>query len=108
MPSARGQDLEAEIAPRFGTSRYVVIVDLETVAFEAVPNPGATAQCGASMHAVALAVSKDAKAVPTGYFSPAAQRQLSAVGIEVVTGSSGMVREVVQEYKGLFEEAYDN
>lgn len=97
--SAEGTDLEAQIAPRFGTSPYLVIVDLETMAFEAVPNPGAAPERGPGMQAVVLAVSKDAKAVLTGYCGPAAQRHLSAAGIEVVTGLSGMVREVVNKYK---------
>jgi len=102
---AEGADLEAEVAPRLGASRYLVIVELDSMAFEAVPSPGATGQRGAGMQAVVLAISKDVKAVLTGYCSPALGRQLTANGIEVLTGLSGTVRDVVEKYKkGDFEE----
>ena len=97
--SAEGAGLDAEVAHKFGTSQYLLIVDLETMAFEAVANPGATAQRGAGMQAVVLVISRDVEAVLTGYCSPAVQRQLSAVGIEVWAGVSGTVKEVVEKYK---------
>lgn len=97
--SAEGTDLEAKVAHKFGTSQYFVIVDLDSNDFEAVPNPGASGQRGAGMQAVVLAISKDAKAVLTGYCSPATCSQLKANGIEVLTGLSGTVRDVMEKYK---------
>lgn len=97
--SSEGADLEAEIGHKFGTSRYLLIVDLETMAFEAVPNPGATGQRGAGVQAVVLAISKDVKAVLTGYCSPIIQRRLSEAGIEVLDGLSGTVKGAIEDHK---------
>lgn len=99
MISAEGVDLESHVAHRFGISHYMILIDSETMAFEAVPNSGATAQRGAGMQAVVFAISNDVKAVLTGYCSPAAYRQLTANGIEVFTGLSGRVGEVLEKYK---------
>jgi len=45
--SADGPNLNARVGHRFGTSQYLVIVDVGSEDFEAVPNPGASAQRGA-------------------------------------------------------------
>jgi len=97
--SAEGPDLEAKVGNGFGLSQYLVIVDSETMAFEAVPNPGASGQRGAGIQTVVLAISKEVNTVLTGYMSPTAERHLSANGIEVLTGVSGTVAEVLESYK---------
>ena len=97
--SSEGPDLEAKTANRLGTSQYLIVVDLKTMAVEAVPNPGASAQSGAGVQAVALAVSNEVNTVLTGYCSPIAEGYLSANGIEVLTGISGTVAEVVEKFK---------
>jgi len=65
--SASGPNLNAKVGYRFGASQYLVIVNVESGDFEAVPNPGALAQRGAGMQAIVLAISKDGKTVLTGY-----------------------------------------
>ena len=97
--SADGPNLEAKVGNRFGTSQYLAIVDLETGDFEAVPNPGTSGQRGSGMQAVVLAISKDVKTVLTGYCSPTAYNNLKANGIEVLTGLSGTVGEIIEKYK---------
>jgi len=89
--SAEGADLEAKVAPKLGSCQYLVIVELDSMAIEAMPNPGAAGQRGAGMQAVVLAVSKDVKVVLTGYCSPAVYRHLTMNGIEVFTGLAGTV-----------------
>ena len=97
--SAAGPNLEARIGDRFGVSPYLIILDTETMAFEAIPNPGASGGQGAGMKAVVLAVSREVKAVLAGYCSPVAERHLKTSGIEVVTNLTGTVREEVEQYK---------
>jgi uncharacterized membrane protein YraQ (UPF0718 family) len=46
-----------------------------------------------------LIISKDVKAALTGYCSPAARRHLEANGIEIFSGLSGRVGEVLESYK---------
>jgi len=97
--SADTPDLDAKVGHKFGTSQYLIIVDVETGDFEAVPNPGASGQRGAGMQAIILAISRDVKTILTGYCSPTASNQLIANGIEVLTGLSGTVKEVFEKYK---------
>jgi len=97
--SADGPSLYAKVGHKFGTSQYLVIVDVESGDFEAVPNPGASGQRGAGMQTVVLAISKDVKTVLTGYCSPNIYNHLKANGIEVLTGLSGTVEEIVEKYK---------
>ena len=42
--SSEGPDLESSVSRRFGVSRYLLIVDLESGTLEVVPNPGSAAQ----------------------------------------------------------------
>jgi predicted Fe-Mo cluster-binding NifX family protein len=97
--AADGPDLSAEVGHRLGASQYLIIVDLDSGGFEAVPNPGASGQHGAGMQAVVLAISRDVRAVLTGYCSPAVQDQFRANEIEVVTGVSGTAGEVIERYR---------
>jgi predicted Fe-Mo cluster-binding NifX family protein len=97
--SAEGADSEASVAHRFGTARYLVIVDLDSGDFEAAPNPGASGQRGAGMQAVVLAISKGVETVLTGWCSPAVHQQFTTNGIEVISGLSGTVGEVVDKYR---------
>jgi predicted Fe-Mo cluster-binding NifX family protein len=97
--SADGADLEARVARRFGLSEYLLIVDLDTGDFEAVPNPGASQQRGAGAQAVLLAISKEVETVLAGWCSPTASQRLTANGIEVISGLSGTVGEVVENYR---------
>jgi predicted Fe-Mo cluster-binding NifX family protein len=97
--SSEGTDLKAQVGHRFGGSPYLIIVDLGTGNFEAVPNPGSSGKHGAGVQTIVLAISKDAKVVLTGYCSPAARRHLEANGIEIFTGLSGTVGEVLESYK---------
>ena len=92
-------DLEARVGTRLGTSQYLMVVDIRTMAVEVVPNLGASGQGAGGIRAVVLAISKKVDAVLTGYCSPTAEKYLLANDIEVLTGVSGTVAEAVQHYK---------
>jgi uncharacterized membrane protein YraQ (UPF0718 family) len=64
-----------------------------------VQNPGSLGQQGTGVQTIVLAISKDVKALLTGYCSPTARRHLEANGIEIFTGLSGTVGEVLESYK---------
>ena len=97
--SADGPDLNAKVGFRFGTSKYFVIVDQDTMDFEAVANPGASTYHGSSVEAVVLVISKKVDTVLTGYCSPAAIGHLTVNGIQVLAGVEGTVAKVVEKYK---------
>ncbi len=96
--SAAGPNLEARVGDRFSSAPYLIILDTETMDFEAIPNPGASGRQGAGIKVVVLAVSRDVKAVLTGYCGPVAERHLRASGIEVFPNLTGTVREEVERY----------
>jgi len=97
--SAEGPYLESKVGERFGTSKYFVIVDKETMAFESISNPGASSDSGSGVQAIVLVVGKKVDTVLTGYCSPTAMGHLIKNGIKIVTGIDGNVYEAVTRYK---------
>jgi predicted Fe-Mo cluster-binding NifX family protein len=97
--SATANNLEAQLDPRFGRCLYLVIVDSETMQFEAIPNMAASATGGAGIQAAQTIADKGVKVVITGNVGPNAFGALSAAGIEIVTGASGTVKEAVEKFK---------
>jgi predicted Fe-Mo cluster-binding NifX family protein len=97
--SAAGADLDAVVDPRFGRCPYFVIVDTDTMQFEAVPNTSQNAASGAGIQAAQIIVSKGARAVLTGNIGPNAYQALSAAGIHTITGATGTIKEAVTKYK---------
>jgi predicted Fe-Mo cluster-binding NifX family protein len=77
----------------------LLIIKVDTVEYEAVPNPFITGPRGAGVQAIAFAVSKGARAVLVGYTSPAIVNQFKSSGIEILTGVTGTVRDAVKQYK---------
>ncbi|MDD3792087.1 MAG: NifB/NifX family molybdenum-iron cluster-binding protein [Candidatus Bathyarchaeota archaeon] len=97
--SAMENNLDAQLDPRFGRCAYFIIVDTETMQFEAVSNDAASTGGGAGIKAAQTVVSKGVKAVITGNVGPNAFEALSAAGIEIVTGASGTVKDVIEKFK---------
>ena len=97
--SSSGNNMEALVDPRFGRCPYFVLVDSESMQFEAVPNLAATSGSGAGIQAAQTITSKQVQVLITGNVGPNAFRALSAAGMTVITGASGKVREVIEKYK---------
>ena len=75
--SATGPDMDAEVDPRFGRCQYFIIVDPETMEFEAVDNESAMASGGAGISAAQMIAGKGVEAVLTGNCGPNAYQVLS-------------------------------
>jgi predicted Fe-Mo cluster-binding NifX family protein len=97
--TATADSLDAQIDPRFGRCSYLIIVDSETMQFEAIPNMAAGATGGAGIQAAQTIAKKGVKMLITGNVGPNALGALSAAGIEIVTGAFGTVREAVEKFK---------
>jgi len=97
--STTGPSLDTEVDPRFGRCQYFIVVDPETMQFEAVENSSAMASGGAGISAAQMIAGKKVQAVMTGNCGPNAYQVLSAAGIQVITGVSGKVKDAVQGYK---------
>jgi len=97
--SSDGSTLDAKVASRFSTAKYLLIIDLDTGDYEAVPNPFTTGQHGAGVQTIVLAVSRGAKVVLTGHANPSVVNKFKSSGVEVLTGITGTVRDAVEQYK---------
>ena len=97
--SAFSGSLDAEVDSRFGRCAYFVIVDSETMEFNAISNSSSSAAHGAGIQAAQTVVNIGAKVVITGNVGPNAFNVLSATGIKIVTGASGSVKDAVEKYK---------
>jgi len=76
-----------------------MIVDLDDMSFEAVPNTNLAQGSGVGIQSAKVVADKGVKAVLTGSVGPKAYQALSAAGLDVMTGVSGTVRETAQQYK---------
>jgi len=97
--SSTGQNLDASVDARFGRCQYFIIIEPETMKFEAIPNPSITATHGAGIQTSQLIASKGATVVLTGNCGPNAFQTLSAAGIEVIVGVTGTVKDAIEKYK---------
>ena len=97
--TSQGDNLNAQVDPRFGRCSYFIIVDTDTLAFEAIENPNIEAMGGAGIQSGQFVASKNVKAVLTGSIGPNAFQTLQSAGIDVVTGILGAVKEAVEKYK---------
>jgi len=97
--SAASGSLDSEIDSRFGRCAYFVIVDSETMEFNAISNDSYSAAHGAGIQAAQTVANMGVKVVITGNVGPNAFNVLSAAGIKIVTGASGSIKEAVEKYK---------
>ena len=97
--SAAASSLDAQVDPRFGRCPYLLIVDSESLEFEAISNVASGAMHGAGIQSAQIVANKGVKVVITGSVGPNAFQALSSAGIKVVTGDFGTVKEAVERYK---------
>ena len=98
--TAKGTDLDAEVDPRFGRAPYIIIVDPESLDFEAVDNSeNVNALKGAGIQAASLICDKGAEVLLTGYCGPKAFDTCQAAGIKVANDISGTIRDAINLFK---------
>jgi predicted Fe-Mo cluster-binding NifX family protein len=97
--TAEGADLDAPASPRFGRCPTYLLVETETMAFEALPNPAASASGGAGIQAAQFVVEQGAQAVLTGNVGPNAADVLQAANVSVYVNGEADVRAAVEAFK---------
>ncbi|MFC1569403.1 NifB/NifX family molybdenum-iron cluster-binding protein [bacterium] len=97
--TARGNTLESEVDPRFGRCAWFIIVEPDSMNFEAIENPLGQSTGGAGIQAGQLMAENGVDAVLTGNTGPNAFQTLKVANVNIITGVSGKVIEAVEMYK---------
>jgi len=97
--TATDRTLDAAVDPRFGRCPCFLIVETEDMSFEAMDNPNLTLGGGAGIQSAQLMAERGVRHVLTGNCGPNAHQTLSAAGIGVIIGCSGVVGDVIEQYK---------
>ena len=97
--TATAPELEAPVDPRFGRGAYFIVVDGETLQWQAHENQGVNAAGGAGSQAAQFVAQQSADAVISGDFGPNAHLALAAAEIKMyLLGPSKTVSEAVANF----------
>ena len=97
--SSTGNTLDSEVDPNFGKAKWFILVNTETMEFEAIEGVGENITSGAGKATAELIIATGVKGVLTGEMGGNAASRLSAAGIYVFTGASGTVAYAIEQYK---------
>jgi len=98
--TSQGNTLDSQLDPRFGRAAFIIVVDTETLEFEAFDNnENKNAFKGAGIQAAAMISDKDAQVLLTGFCGPNAFKTLETAGVKVVNDQAGRIIDVVQKFK---------
>lgn len=91
--------IDSAIDPRFGRGAYFLIVDTETLEWQAHPNAGGRSMGGAGIRAAQFAADQKVEAVLSGDFGPNAYTALEQAGIPMyVYGDCQTAHEAVAAF----------
>ncbi len=97
--TSKGTTPDSEVDPRFGRAGYILIVDSETLEFEALDNKeNVNALKGAGIQAARMVSDKGADVLLTGFCGPRAFKAMKAANIGVANNASGLVSDAVKAY----------
>jgi predicted Fe-Mo cluster-binding NifX family protein len=97
--SSTGDHLDAPLDPRFGRAAYLLLVDSETGAWEAIANSAASQSGGAGVQAATTVVDCGAQVAISGSFGPKAARVLQAGNVQTHTTQAATVRLGLEEWQ---------
>ena len=97
--SAMEPGLDSDVDPRFGRSQHFILIEPETMQYEAFRNPYVEQSSGAGISTAQLICNKGVGTVITGKIGPKAHQVLSAAGVCMLTGVSGKVCDAIERYK---------
>ncbi len=99
MISSEGETLDDMVDEEFGHCAYFIVVDPETMEFQAIKNEGQDAEVGAGIYAAEQAIRLGVDVVITGWVGPHGQRKLASGNIRIVMDEEGTVREALERFK---------
>lgn len=98
--TSTGGSMDALVSEQFGRCQYFIIVDSETMKFDAVSNLGEQMQSGAGPKAAELIIHNGAEVLLTGHVGDKAEDALKRGGIKIVDGFKGTmkVKDAINNY----------
>jgi predicted Fe-Mo cluster-binding NifX family protein/ferredoxin len=97
--TSTGPTLDDSVEARFGRCPYFLIVDTDSLHFEAVENPNLALGGGAGIQSAQMMAERGISHVLTGNCGPNAFRVFGQAGVEVIVGITGSVREAVERFR---------
>lgn len=97
--TSTGPSLDDNVEARFGRCPYFLIINPETSELDAMANPNIALGGGAGPQSAQLMAEKGVSTVLTGNCGPNAFQAFGAVGIQVITGVSGPVRQALSQFQ---------
>jgi len=98
--TAKTENRNDAVDPRFGRCRYFIIIDTETDETEVINNTmNVNAAQGAGIQSAQNLINSGAEAIVTGHVGPKAFRTLSAGGIKIFTGAQGTIEDALKAWK---------
>jgi predicted Fe-Mo cluster-binding NifX family protein len=97
--TSSGTTLEAMVDPRFGRCAYFLVVDTDTMAYEALPNEAVNASGGAGIQAAQTVAARGVEVLITGTVGPNAYTALTSSGIRILSTQPTKVEEVLKAFK---------
>ncbi|MFZ2098377.1 MAG: NifB/NifX family molybdenum-iron cluster-binding protein [Anaerolineales bacterium] len=92
--------IDSKVDMRFGRGAFLIVVDPDTLEWQAHPNSGVGAMGGAGALAAQFAANQKVEAVISGDFGPNAYNALQAAGIAMyLFGVSATVKEAIEHFK---------
>ncbi|HUU19461.1 MAG TPA: NifB/NifX family molybdenum-iron cluster-binding protein [Sedimentisphaerales bacterium] len=104
--TSTGPTLDDNVEARFGRCPYFLIIDTDTMQYEAIENPNIALGGGAGIQSAQLMSEKGVIAVLTGNCGPNAFNVFDQAGIQIIVNVTGPVRNAVEQFKaGTFSSA---
>jgi len=98
--TATSPSIDSKVDPRFGRGAFLIVVDPDTLEWQAHPNSGISAMGGAGTLVAQFAANQKAEAVISGDFGPNAYNALQAAGIAMyLFGASITINEAIEHFK---------
>jgi predicted Fe-Mo cluster-binding NifX family protein len=94
--------IDAQVDPRFGRGAYFLVVDSDTLEWQAEANPAVNVSGGAGVQAAQLVAQHGAQVAISGDFGPNAYEALAAAGVQMFlapTGESLTASELLARYQ---------
>ncbi len=97
--SSLGQEINAQIDPRFGRCRFFAVVDTRDMQLAVFENENADQTGGAGIQSATFLINKGVDLVITGRCGPNAMDVFNEQGIQVITDQTGTVEAAIERYK---------